>query len=224
MKTETRIIQGINCVIAYPEGYDGKKKCPTLLFLHGSGTRGDDIELLKNNPFFGTVAKHRDFPFVTVAPQCSENTWFDCFERLKALARELTVRDFADPSRIYLMGASMGGYATWQLAMSEPECFAAIVPICGGGMYWNASRLADIPVWAFHGALDKVVFPEESVNMVEKVNKRGGNARLTVYPNNAHDAWSDTYANPEVFKWLLGHTKKSPSVTTDEYTDSKIYG
>jgi pimeloyl-ACP methyl ester carboxylesterase len=95
----------------------------------------------------------------------------------------------------------------YQLAMAIPEAFAAIVPVCGGGMYWAAKRLVDVPVWAFHGAQDKTVLPEESLHMVAKVNAFGGNAKLTLYPNNAHDAWTDTYSNPEVYAWLLEHTK-----------------
>ena len=122
------------------------------------------------------------------------------------------------------MGASMGGYGTWQLAMSLPDIFAAIVPICGGGMYWNAGKLKNVPVWAFHGALDKTVLPEESEKMVNAVNKRGGSARLTVYPENGHNAWSDTYSNPEVFEWLLSNTNQKLQSFENEYKGSAIYG
>jgi predicted peptidase len=118
----------------------------------------------------------------------------------------------------------MGGYATWQLAMSLPEYFAAIVPICGGGMYWNAGRLVNVPVWAFHGQKDPVVLPEESVKMVEAVKHNGGNARLTLYPENAHDAWSDTYRNPEVFEWLLTNENQNAMKLTEQYKGSDIYG
>ena len=118
----------------------------------------------------------------------------------------------------------MGGYATWQLAMSMPECFAAIVPICGGGMYWNIWRIKDLPVWAFHGAKDTTVLVEESVKMVNALNDNGGCAKLTIYPENGHDAWSDTYSNPDVFAWLLQHTKKIQGEYFDKYSDSNIYG
>ena len=109
---------------------------------------------------------------------------------------------------INLMGASMGGYTTWQLAMALPELFAAIVPICGGGMYWNAPRLKDVPVWAFHGDSDPVVLPRESEQMVFRVKQCLGNAKLTIYENTEHDAWTPTFNNPEVFKWLLSNKKE----------------
>ena len=142
-----------------------------------------------------------------VMPLCNAETWFDLWAQLKALVEQLQNTPWVDATRLYLTGNSMGGYGTWQLAMSVPEAFAAIVPVCGGGMYWDAKRLKEIPVWAFHGAQDKTVLPEESLHMVGKVNAFGGNAKLTLYPNNAHDAWTDTYSNPEVYAWLLEHTK-----------------
>ena len=218
-------IEGLEYVIKYPSNFDSSNKYPVLFFLHGAGTRGNDINKLIENPFFDETEKHGDLPFIIVAPLCSEDTWFDMWERLKKLVDHISSLPDADLDRMYIMGASMGGYATWQLAMSMPEKFAAIVPICGGGMYWNASRLKDIPVWAFHGALDGVVFPDESKKMVEKVNKRGGNARLTVYPENEHNAWSDTYSNREVFEWLLSHRKSSSHTSgTDKLSNPKIYG
>ena len=81
-----------------------------------------------------------------------------------------------------------------------------------------------MPIWAFHGAKDPTVFVEESQKMVDAVNKRGGNAKLTVYPENAHDAWSDTYSNPEVFSWLLEHEIKEISLEKSEYNDQKKFG
>jgi len=82
----------------------------------------------------------------------------------------------------------------------------------------------NVPIWAFHGALDETVLVEESMKMVDAVNKKGGNAKLTVYPENRHDAWSDTYKNPDVFKWLLGNVNKNKAELNDEYKGSDIYG
>jgi predicted peptidase len=102
----------------------------------------------------------------------------------------------------------MGSYAAWQLGMSLPHVFAAMVPICGGGMYWNAERLKNVPVWAFHGADDTLVYPEESAKMVEAVNACGGNAVLTVYEGIGHTVWLDVYSDAAVFEWLLSHEKQ----------------
>ena len=216
--------QNLRCLIKEPKDFDCNKKYPILLFLHGAGTRGNDIGKLYTNPFFQLIEAHTDLPFVIIAPLCQENTWFDVFEKLQLLVKDVLKLSYADNDRIYLMGASMGGYATWQLAMSMPECFAAIVPVCGGGMYWNAGRLANVPVWAFHGGKDTTVLTEESVKMVEAINRSKGNAKLTIYPENGHDSWSDTYRNPEVFAWLLKQKRNNVNHGVNGYNDSKKFG
>lgn len=215
----------ITYLINFPEEFDENKKYPVIIFLHGAGSRGESTEKLRTNPYFKICAKHKNFPFITVAPLCSENTWFDMFESLKELVYHILQSGYADSKRVYGIGVSMGGYGMWQLGMSLPNVFAAIVPICGGGMYWNAVRLKDTPVWAFHGGADECVKCSESRKMVDAVNKNGGNARLTVYPENAHDSWSDTYKNYEVFEWLLSNTKSDKSSDIkDIYNDSKKFG
>ena len=224
MRTECLQWGTLRYVLRYPADYRAGERRPVLFFLHGAGTRGNEIEKLLNNPFFRLTAQHAEHPFVTVAPLCDCGTWFDCFETLKAFADAVAAAPYADSDRIYLVGTSMGGYGAWQLAMSMPERFAALVPICGGGMYWDAGRLVGLPIWAFHGEDDTTVFSEESRKMVEAVNRRGGNARLTLYPNTRHDAWTPTLTSPAVFEWLLSHRRGEMRTAADEYTDAKTFG
>ena len=224
MTEEVLKFKKLNYVIRFPKEYEQGKRYPVIIILHGAGYRGSDIERLKENPYLVITGKNADFPFVSVAPQCSENTWFDMFETLKEFVKHIVSESYVDVKRVYLMGASMGGYAVWQLAMSMPEYFAAICPICGGGMYWNALRLVTVPVWAFHGQKDTTVFPEESVKMVDAVNRCGGKARLTLYPENAHDAWSDTYKNQAVFDWMLSCENQNVIRILDNYNRGSIYG
>lgn len=197
----------VKYILRFPRNYNPEKSYPLILFLHGMGGRGDDISRFHNSQFLQMTEKLPEFPFITIMPRCNQDTWFDLFETLKGLVRDLVSKPFVDKNRVYLMGASMGGYTTWHLAMSMPEKFAAIVPICGGGMYANAARLKTVPVWAFHGKRDTTVLVEESQKMVDAVNRYGGRAKLTIYPENGHDAWSDTYQNPEVYRWLLSHSR-----------------
>ena len=217
-------LQGLRYLIRYPENFDANSVYPAIFFLHGAGSRGTDMDNLIANPFFQDIQKHRDFPFVIIAPLCTENTWIDLWERLMALVKHSAALSYTDESRMYLMGASMGGYGSWQMGMSLPEYFAAMVPICGGGLFWNAARLVNIPVWAFHGAKDTIIPMEESQKMVDAVNAAGGNARLTIYPDNDHNAWSDTYSNPEVFSWLLSQKNTNTSILDNPYHDVEKYG
>ena len=212
-------------IVRTPENFEKGKKYPVVLGLHGAGGRGRNVqEILVDNPFFTETEKH-NLDVVFVAPQCYANTWFDIFEQLQDFTKFIAQSDFCDPDRLYLMGASMGGYGTWQLAMTMPEYFAAIVPICGGGMYWNAGRLLNVPVWAFHGAKDPTVFCEESKKMVNAVNNCGGNAKLTIYDDVAHDSWIGAYNSAEMFDWLLKQTKKTDGAELkDKYDNVKQYG
>jgi len=91
-------------------------------------------------------------------------------------------------------------------------------------MYWDAARLANVPVWAFHGAKDTTVFVEESVKMVDAVNHSGGCAKLTIYPEKGHDAWSDTYSNHKVFEWLLEYETSRNAAVADVHSGSQVYG
>lgn len=224
MKTEIYDKENLKYIVRYPYGFENTKTYPVIFFMHGAGGRGNDINVLLENPYFTLTEKHKNFPFITVAPLCSENTWFDLWNDIKKLVKTTYNMPYTDKKRLYAMGASMGGYATWQIAMSMPEYFAAIAPVCGGGMYWNAGRLINVPVWAFHGGKDGCVLPRESEIMVEKVNSNGGNAKLTVYPENDHNAWTDTYSNIEVFNWLLSNENKNVKINKDIYDNVENYG
>lgn len=159
------------------------------------------------------------------APLCSRDSWFDVFEQLQDFVKMVAAHPAVDANRLYLVGNSMGGFGSWQLAMTMPEYFAALVPVCGGGMSWNAKRLMNIPVWAFHDKDDKTVPPELSVFMVEKLIKVGGNAKLTMLDNTAHNSWDYAYAQQELFDWMLEQRNVDTPVGQDtEYADSKQFG
>ena len=207
-----------------PKAFKKGEKYPAILFLHGAGTRGCDLEVLKNNQFFNVTGEYEDFPFISIAPQCHTNSWFELLCELISLVKAMSKATEIDNERIYLMGNSMGGYGTWQLAMSCPEYFAAIVPICGGGMYWNAARLMYLPVWAHHGDRDPVVYPEESIKMVEAINQKGGDAKITLYERCGHDAWTPTFKNYGVFEWMLSKKNLNNPASSENFSDERLYG
>ena len=192
--------KNIQYLLALPENAD-KGPLPTVLFLHGAGSRGTELSVLKEKTISEYYRSHRP-GFVLIEPLCSADSWFDIFEQLLDFTAYIRSLDFVDKNRLSVTGNSMGGYACWQLAMSRPDWFCAAAPVCGGGMYWNAGKLKKLPVWAFHGALDCVVLPEESVKMTDAVNAAGGSARLTIYPDCAHDSWEPAYRDEELYRFL----------------------
>jgi predicted peptidase len=192
-----------------PQGYQEKQKYwPTVLFLHGVGERGSDLNLVKKHSLPKIVEQQKNFPFIVISPQCPEDGWWTKeIDILKSLLDDVVARYNVDTQRIYLTGLSMGGFGTWALAAEYPEFFAAIAPICGGGDPSMADKLKDVPVWAFHGAKDKIVPVKKSQELVNAIKARGGNARLTVYPDADHDSWTATYDNSELYDWFLKHRK-----------------
>lgn len=193
-----------------PKAYasDATTRWPLLLFLHGSGERGDDLAKVKYNGPPKQLDARDDFPFVVVSPQCPEDQRWQP-DALVALLDDVTDRLRVDVDRVYVTGLSMGGRGTWNLAMSYPERFAAIAPVCGGAIPDRACRLRDVPVRAFHGAKDDVVPLAESQTVVDAVRKCGGSAELVVYPDAGHDSWTATYADPSLWDWLLSHRRRA---------------
>jgi predicted peptidase len=187
-----------------PEDYAKKDSWPLVLFLHGAGERGGDLELIKKHGPPKLIENGMSFPFVVVSPQCPEDKWWEPVA-LTALLDEIVEKYKIDQDRIYLTGLSMGGFGAWSLAAYTPKRFAALVPICGGGEPVAAKYLPHVntPTWVFHGAKDPVVPLSRSEAMVDALKQAGGNVKFTVYPNAGHDAWTETYANPKLYEWLL---------------------
>ncbi len=210
---EKQIVKNIkiNYLLYLPDNYSDKKIFPLMIFLHGAGERGEDIQKVKLHGPPMLAEKQKDFPFVLISPQCQENErWTDPLnvDALINLIDEIIIKYKIDKERIYLTGLSMGGYGTWNLASLYPDKFAAIAPVCGGGDTRKAYKLKSIPTWVFHGAKDMVVPISESETMVEALQKIGGDVKFTVYPEADHDSWTETYDNPELFKWFLRQKKQ----------------
>jgi predicted peptidase len=190
-------------------------KHPLIVFLHGHGESGSDLELVKKHGIPRIVEEQPDFPFICVSPQCPTGvTWVLISDAVEALVVEMLKRDDVDTSRVYLTGLSMGGYGTWHVGVQRPDLFAALAPICGGGSFvnylpWRLSRLKDMPVWAFHGADDPAVLLQEQQTLIDALRQSSkGDVRFTIYPGVGHDSWTRTYANPALYTWFLGRKKQ----------------
>ncbi len=193
-------------LVHLPSGYaaDKKKTWPMILFLHGAGSVGDNIDRVKRNglpQLLESSAKTPAREFIVISPQTGERRW--SASSLDALLTHVLKKYKVDKQRVYLTGLSLGGYGTWSLASRFPERFAAIVPICGGGSQAQMEQLKNTPVWVFHGAKDETVSIKESERLVEALKTVDGNVKFTVYPEAGHDAWTETYNNPNLYQWLL---------------------
>jgi predicted peptidase len=207
---EKRIEKNVSLeyLLYLPPNYNTEGTWPLVLFLHGMGQRGDDLNLIKKHGI-PKIVEEQDYPFVAVSPQCpSESRWTMELDALHALIVDVVNSYAIDRSRIYLTGLSLGGYGAWHLAEAYPHLFAAIIPICGGtrpmiGFPERIKVLKDTPIWVFHGAKDDVVPLKNSQDLVDVLTQHGGNIKFTIYPDAGHDSWTRTYENPDVFTWLM---------------------
>jgi predicted peptidase len=207
---EIRKTVGAQYLLFLPEGYgkDPAQRWPLILFLHGSGERGDDLNLVKRHGPPKLVEEEPErFPFIVVSPQCPAGAVWD-LDTLTALLDEVLAQFAVDENRVYLTGLSMGGHATFALGIREHERFAAIAPICGSGNpIWVKPEHRRVAAWVFHGAKDQVIRLSESEKMVRALEQVGAEVRFTVYPEADHDAWTETYANPALYEWFLQHKR-----------------
>lgn len=204
---------------------------PVILFLHGTGERGSDGEkptLVGLGP--AVRARAADFPALVVFPQAPDGMdWKGIAADIAFAALDAAAREFdGDPARTYLTGISMGGYGTWELALMQPQRFAALVPVCGGltapraerDLFVDAlrdeadppaalaARLRDVPVWIFHGARDDVVPPRESRAIHAALSAAGAAVRYTEFADANHNSWDPAYAQtPALWEWLFAQRR-----------------
>lgn len=180
------------------------KKLPLIIQLHGAGERGYGKEDLEKVDFLGfsKYLKDAEHECIVIMPQCPVDTfWAARVESIIEFIEQLIKEYEVDEDRVYLTGLSMGGYGTWFTAMARPDLFAAIAPVCGGGMAWNAEVLK-MPVWSFHGTEDSIVSVSQSDEMVLKLKELGADVTYTRIDGVEHNAWDYAY-NKELLEWLL---------------------
>ncbi len=199
----------LNYLLALPDGYDSadkEKKWPLVVFLHGAGERGNNLDKVKVHGPPKLVEAGKKFPFILISPQCPTGGWWTT-EPVMELIDEAEKRYNVDTTRIYLTGLSMGGYGTWHFGAKHANRFAAVAPVCGGGVPYLTRGLKQTPVWAFHGGKDSVVPLDESERLVKLLKNQGNkDVKLTVYPEASHDSWTQAYNTEELYEWLLSHT------------------
>jgi predicted peptidase len=210
-----------------PPEWNGSRKWPIILFLHGAGERGEDGLLQTQVGIATAVRLHADrFPAIIVMPQCRKNVWWaePAMEAQALKALEQSTKEFkGDPDRTYLTGLSMGGYGTWSIAAKFPARFAALVPICGGVREPRrggnspstgdpyapvAASIAKTPVWIFHGGDDKTVPVKESREMNRALKAAGADPKYTEYEGVGHNSWDRAYSDSELMPWLLRQRRK----------------
>lgn len=199
---------GLDYLVYLPADYDQDKAklWPLVVFLHGSGERGTDVQLVRKTGLTQTLEQRGTTPYVMIAPQCPPTGGWNTAALDKLLDQALS--DYrVDKKRVVLTGLSMGGYGTWKWGCERPERFAALVPVCGGGKPESAASLKGMPIWGFHGDADPAVKLSSGQAMIDAAKKAGADAKLTIYPGVGHNSWGKAYTEPELEPWILAKRK-----------------
>jgi len=203
---ETVVKENFHYYLYFPEHYEGTEdeEFPLLLFLHGGGESGGNLEEIKSNGPPKLIAEGNEFPFLILAPQNPhEKKWWNT-EALIELLDEVMANNRVDKNRIYLTGLSRGGGAAWELAVQYPKKFAALAVVCGMSPLPYASWMnKEMPIWVFHGKDDQSIPFSESEEMVEKLKRMGYNVKFTAYEGVGHNSWEKAYTTAELYDWFI---------------------
>lgn len=208
-------------VVFVPHKIKKDERPALMLFLHGSGERGDnglDQIMVGLGPALWKVK--RDFPFVVVFPQCQKESRWDVEspDAQRALAMlKLAAKEYeTDPDRVYLTGLSMGGSGAWSIAAKHPTMFSAIVPMCSRPAPEIAGRLADsrLPIWNFCGDADKEDTVKANRVMHKALFQAGANPTYTEYPGVGHNCWDNAYGTAELYTWMLQQRRSKNATGT----------
>jgi len=195
-----------NYILSKPIDQNNAK--PLLIFLHGSGEKGNDLEKVKvHGPL--KYMKNNTLDAYVLVPQCPENQYWES-DALYFLIKKIIQEEKIDTNRIYLTGLSMGAWGAWNLAYAHPELFAALVPIAGFVdriPLIEGCKIANIPIRMYHGLLDNVVDVQYSVNIYKKLKDCNKDIQLQIFDDAFHDSWTRVYDNPEIYKWLMSKRK-----------------
>lgn len=197
-------VSGRYHLIAPPGGEGSGRKWPLLIYLHGMGG-ADEVQATGPQVWQPHPEK---FGCILCLPLSTDTRWPT--DMVLGLIQHLIATQPVDLHRIYLTGVSIGGLATWELALRRPALFAAIVPLCGAGQPWNAYRIAHVPCWAFHGERDDIVPVKETEAMVKELVDSDGQPRLTILKDVGHSIAELVYRKEELWDWLFAQRNPRP--------------
>lgn len=214
-----------------PENMKANKKYPLVIFLHGSGERGSDNEaqLFHGSGQFLNPVNREKYPAYVIFPQCPEgvtgayaNPALDTLSPhlmpvvqpiapIMSLVKELIDSYVAlpnvDPRRVYIMGISMGGIATFDIVARYPEMFAAAIPICGSVNPLRLKNTKGVAWRIFHGDSDPAVTVEGSREAYKALRDYGMNVEYIEFAGCTHNSWNPAFNYPGFMKWLFKQKK-----------------
>ncbi|MDZ4764390.1 MAG: phospholipase [Chloroflexota bacterium] len=191
---------------------------PLILFLHGVGERGDDLELVKRHSLPRFLEEGGALPAFVCVPQCPDGErWEDVLDALDAMLDHLLATQPIDPDRVYLTGFSLGSYGTWSWAIARPDRFAALMPVGGNGLRHSTytfdqdfEAIQHLTVWMIHSAGDMTVRVDGADFFAARMTALKMNFGYTRYPHLSHGGTADAaFWDQQHYDWLLAQRRET---------------
>lgn len=201
---------GVRYLLHLPAAYESRADWPVILFLHGAGERGRDLDLVLREALPRILESLPDFPFVVVSPQEEKGRpWTP--DALAELVDNVVAHERVDSARVYATGLSSGATTALELAIDHPQEVAAVAAISPTAVPPGLCAMKDVSAWIFQNAGDERVPVTRSRRLVRELRQcgGGGEVKLTVYPRDGHDAWTETYRRRDIYEWFLEHRRRA---------------
>ena len=188
-----------------PETYEKAEELPVVMFLHGKSLSGDSLEMVLRYGCIDAIIRGRKINAMVVAPQAQE-AWNP--QRVMAIYDWLDDHYKVDTNRFYVLGMSMGGYGTLDVAAAYPDRVAAAIALCGGASGKELCSLSTLPLWIVHGTADELVPVWCSDRVVDSIRSCGDTTRL-IYnrlEGENHSRLARVFYLEQTYKWLFSHS------------------
>jgi predicted esterase len=187
-----------------PETKTDSTKKPLVIFLHGRSLSGTDLQRVRRYGTIAAIEMGLKIDAFVVAPQ-TNNGWNA--QKLWKMVEWSTKKYPIDTNRIYVLGMSMGGYGSIDLAAAYPDKIAAAIGLCGGSTSKKLCGLNKLPLWIMHGTADKDVPVRCSDNVVAAMKACGDTSRLRYdrLSGQNHSILARVFYMYEAYDWLFSH-------------------
>lgn len=200
---------GYNFIAYVPPGARATDKLPVIFFLHGRSLTGSDLNMVKRYGCLNALGKGVDINAIVVAPQTPVVGWEP--DKLNATLSYVLGKFRGDPSRVYFIGLSMGGWGVLNMVQTYPDKVAAAMAMCGGYAQDSIDGLLQVPLWIIHGIFDDVTPCTYSQNLVSKMMSSGKADRLLCdWPACGHGNLTSVFLLDETYRWLMSHNLADP--------------
>ena len=190
---------------------DVKENMPVLVYLHGIGERGDNLDNVEKYALPKYMNRF-DIPYIVIAPQCQESNFWDYHLRdvEKILKIEYDKFKF-DKKNIFILGSSMGAYGAWNYLMQRPNLFKGIISVAGGIMLpinQVMLPLKEKAILIYHGDNDDVIDLNQSIMAYNKLKDIGAtNIELKIIKGDNHYLTSHAFKDKYLYEWLNKNTE-----------------